>query len=187
MATGSHKGHSISLNNQITLYIREHKNLSQVRVTGKTSISLTHWYYSQGISTLCQTESGLPGGSDGKESACNAGDPGSSLGSGRFPGGQHGYPPQYSCLENPMDEEPGRLKSTGLQRVEHDWNNRARVQFKRKHETRDSPSKSMPAWLWSTGTQALRAASFTSVTRGPHAAPTALNCFHQILYSALKL
>ena len=43
---------------------------------------------------------GFPGGSDGKESACNAGDPGSILGSGRSPGGGHGNPPQYSCLEN---------------------------------------------------------------------------------------
>ena len=41
-----------------------------------------------------------------KESACNAGDAGgsgSTLGSGRSPGGGHGNPPQYSCLGNPMD------------------------------------------------------------------------------------
>ena len=40
------------------------------------------------------------GGSDGKESACNAGDPGSICGSGRSPGEGNGYPFQYSCLEN---------------------------------------------------------------------------------------
>ena len=45
----------------------------------------------------------FPGGSDGKESACNAGDPGSVLGSGRSPGGGHGNPLQKSSLENPMD------------------------------------------------------------------------------------
>ena len=45
----------------------------------------------------------FPGGSDSKESACNAGDPGSIPGSGRSPGGGHGKPLQYSCLENPMD------------------------------------------------------------------------------------
>ena len=45
----------------------------------------------------------FPGGSDSKESACNAGDLGSIPGSGRFPGGGHGNPLQYSCLENPMD------------------------------------------------------------------------------------
>ena len=38
-----------------------------------------------------------------KESACNAGVPGSIPGSGRSPGGGHGNPFQYSCLENPMD------------------------------------------------------------------------------------
>ena len=44
-----------------------------------------------------------PGSSEGKASACNAGDPGSIPGSGRFPGGGHGNPLQYSCLKNPMD------------------------------------------------------------------------------------
>ena len=45
----------------------------------------------------------FPGGSDGKESSCNAGDPGSISGSGRYPGKGNGNPLQYSCLENPMD------------------------------------------------------------------------------------
>ena len=45
---------------------------------------------------------GFPGGSDGTESACNAGDPGSIPGSGRFPGEGNGYPLQSSCLENSM-------------------------------------------------------------------------------------
>ena len=44
---------------------------------------------------------GFLDGSDGKESACNMGDRGSIPGSGRFPGGGHGNPLQYSCLENP--------------------------------------------------------------------------------------
>ena len=46
---------------------------------------------------------GFPGGSDGKASACNAGDPGSIPGLGRSPGEGNGNPLQYSCLENPMD------------------------------------------------------------------------------------
>ena len=46
---------------------------------------------------------GSPAGSDGKESACNAGDPGSIPGLGRSPGEGNGNPLQYSCLENPMD------------------------------------------------------------------------------------
>ena len=45
----------------------------------------------------------FPGGSDGKESACNAGDPGSIPGSGRSFGEGNGNPLQYSCLENSMD------------------------------------------------------------------------------------
>ena len=44
---------------------------------------------------------GFRGGSDGKESTCNAGDMGLIPGLGRFPGGGHGNPLQYSCLENP--------------------------------------------------------------------------------------
>ena len=43
---------------------------------------------------------GFPGGSDGKKSICNAGDLGSLPGLGRCPGGRHGNPLQYSCLEN---------------------------------------------------------------------------------------
>ena len=46
---------------------------------------------------------GFPGSSVGKESACNAGDPALIPGSGRSPGGGHGHPLQYSCLENPVD------------------------------------------------------------------------------------
>ena len=46
---------------------------------------------------------GFPGGSDSKESACNAGNPDLIPGSGRSPGGGHGNPLQCSCLENFMD------------------------------------------------------------------------------------
>ena len=46
---------------------------------------------------------GFPGGSAGKESACNAGDLGSIPGLGRSLGEQNGYPLQYSGLENSMD------------------------------------------------------------------------------------
>ena len=46
---------------------------------------------------------GFPGGSDGKEFTCNAGDPGLIPGLGRSPGEGKGYPLQYSCLENSMN------------------------------------------------------------------------------------
>ena len=45
----------------------------------------------------------FPGSSDGKESACSVGDPGSTPELGRSPGEENGYPLQCSCLENPMD------------------------------------------------------------------------------------
>ena len=49
---------------------------------------------------------GFPGGSDGKASGYNVGDPGLIPGSGRSPGEGNGNPLQYSCLENPMDGRP---------------------------------------------------------------------------------
>ena len=61
----------------------------------------------------------LPHGSDSKEFAWNVGDLVSIPGLGRSPGGEHGNPLQYSCLENPMDR--GASQSIGLQRVRHDW------------------------------------------------------------------
>ena len=45
----------------------------------------------------------FPGGSDGKVSACNAGDLGLIPGLRRSPGGGHGNPLQYSCLEKPRE------------------------------------------------------------------------------------
>ena len=56
----------------------------------------------------------IPGGSDGKASAYNAGDLGSVPGLGRSPGEGNGNLLQYSCLENPMDGGACRLQSMGL-------------------------------------------------------------------------
>ena len=61
---------------------------------------------------------GFPGGSDGKESACNAGDLGSIPGLGRWPAEGNAYPLQYSCLGNPMDRG-GVVESLVSQRVRH--------------------------------------------------------------------
>jgi len=59
---------------------------------------------------------GFSDGSDGKESACNAGDlvlmPGCLQ--GRFPGERNGYPLQYSCLENPMDRRAWQASIHGV-------------------------------------------------------------------------
>ena len=57
----------------------------------------------------------FPGGSDGKASAYNAGDPGSFPGLGRSSGEGNGNPLQYFCLENPMDGGACRLQSMGSQ------------------------------------------------------------------------
>ena len=59
------------------------------------SIHESGWY---------MTREGSPGSSDGKASACNAGDLGSIPGSGRSSGEGNGNPLQYPCLENPMDK-----------------------------------------------------------------------------------
>ena len=73
---------------------------------------------------------GFPDSASGKESACQVGDWGSIPRLGRYPGGGHGNPLQYSCLENPRQgslarlpwtEEPGGLQSMGSQRVGHGW------------------------------------------------------------------
>ena len=56
----------------------------------------------------------FPSGSDGKESACNVGDPGSISGLGRSPGEGNGNPLQYSCLENPMNERAWRATVHGV-------------------------------------------------------------------------
>ena len=68
---------------------------------------------------------GFPGGSEGKASAYNAGDPGSTPGSGRSPGEnkqvvlEKGMAPHSSTLawKIPWTEKPGRLQSMGSQRV----------------------------------------------------------------------
>ena len=55
----------------------------------------------------------------GKESACNAEDPGWIPGSGRSPGEGNGNPLQYSCLENPMDRGAWQAIVCGVTRVGH--------------------------------------------------------------------
>ena len=56
-----------------------------------------------------------------RESACNAGDPGLTPGSGRSPGEGNGNPLQYSCLENPMDRRAWWATVHENQRVWHKW------------------------------------------------------------------
>ena len=65
------------------------------------------------LANVYQGNQGFPGGSDCKESAWNAGNLGLIPGLGRSPGGGHGNPLQYSCLENPMDRGAWRATVQG--------------------------------------------------------------------------
>ena len=73
-------------------------------------------------------EEGFPGGSEVKASACKAGDPGSIPGSRKSPGEGNGKPPQYSCLENPMDRGTWQATVHGITRVRHDLATKQRHQ-----------------------------------------------------------
>ena len=62
---------------------------------------------------------GSPGGSDGKESACNARDQCLIPGMGRYPGEGNAYHSSILAWRIPRTEEPGGLQSMGLQRIGH--------------------------------------------------------------------
>ena len=64
---------------------------------------------------------GLPCGSDHKESACNARDPGSIPGLGRSLGEGNGYPPSILAWRIPWTEEPDGLQSIGSPKIRHHW------------------------------------------------------------------
>ena len=79
--------------------------MDHITVAGKVMTSQSaaaSSQYSENSRCLWQL---APGGSDGKESACNAGDPGSISGSGRSPEEGNDNPLQNSFLGNPMDRE----------------------------------------------------------------------------------
>ena len=63
----------------------------------------------------------MQGGSDGKDSACNVGNPGLIPGLGSSPGEEKGNPSSILAWKIPRTEEPGGLQSMGSQRVRHDW------------------------------------------------------------------
>ena len=62
---------------------------------------------------------GFPGGSDSKESACSAGDPGLIPWLGRYPGEGNDNPLQYTCLENSMDR--GAWQATVHEVIKSYW------------------------------------------------------------------
>ena len=74
-----------------------------------------------GIILALEIHRDFPGGSDSKESACNAGDLGLIPGSGRSPEEKMATHSNVLDWRIPWTEEPGRLQSTGSQRVGHNW------------------------------------------------------------------
>ena len=79
------------------------KDLREMRIPDHPTYLLRNLYAGQEATVRTLYGTTDPYSSVGKESACNAGDPGSILGSGRFPGEGKGNPLQYSYLENSMD------------------------------------------------------------------------------------
>ena len=76
--------------------------------------------------SLSNNGKGFPGGSDGEESACEAGNLGLIPGSGRSSGEGNGYPLQYSCLETPMDR--GAWQATAHKVAESDMTEQPTLQ-----------------------------------------------------------
>ena len=86
---------------------------------GATGILLCCWLEHKAVQSLHKTDLhsvfwGFPGGSESKESTCNAGELGLIPGSGRSPGEGNGKPLQCSCLENPMDRGAWKATVHGL-------------------------------------------------------------------------
>ena len=95
--------------------------LSHLCMTTGKAIALIVWtLVGKVMSLLCNTLSsfviplGFSDGSDGKESACSAGDLTSIPELGRSPGEGNGNPLQFSCLENPVDREAWRATVRGV-------------------------------------------------------------------------
>ena len=84
------------------------------------SLLIPNWLWEEQGTMVLRLPKGTSG-LDDKEFVCNAGDLGLITGSGGSPGEGKDYSLQYSCLETPWTEQPGRLQSMGLQRVRQDW------------------------------------------------------------------
>jgi len=67
--------------------------------------------------------------------------------SGRSPGEGHGNPHQYSCLESPWTEEPGRLQSIGSHRVRHYWSDLAHAVIRKRIRSWSQVQQGEEPWL----------------------------------------
>ena len=107
----------------------------------------------------------FPGGSDGKASAYNEGDPGSIPGLGRSPREGNGNPLQYSCLENPMDRGAWWATYSPWGLKESDMTERLHFHFsalEKEMATHSSvlawriPGTGEPGWLPTMGSHRVR-------------------------------
>ena len=117
------------------------------------------------VTELNWTESlcwGFPDSSADKESTCSAGDPSLIPGPGRSPGGGHGNPLQYSCLQNPMDRGPWQATVRGSHRVGQDL---AHTQSHRLPGAWGSPRSKLPVDQLCTESRAGNRTSLISVVR----------------------
>ena len=98
-------------NNNVFQIISSHRLLQNIKYSSLCYTVGPCWLFilHKVVCTL-----GFPVGSDGKESACNSGDLGSIPGLGRSPGGGHGNPLQYSCLETSMDRISWKATAHGV-------------------------------------------------------------------------
>ena len=93
----------------------------QIEAWGGGSMCLSFLPNDNRIFIISENWGDFPGGSDSKESTCNAGNVGSIPGSGRSPGEGNSNPLQYSCLENPLDRGAWLATVHGVARVGYDW------------------------------------------------------------------
>ena len=106
-------------------------------------VPVTRHNYSNKFRSL-QPRTGLPRRLSGKESACNAGDMGLILGSGRSSGEGNDNPLQYSSLRNPMDRGAWWATVHGATGSQTRLSNRAHM-----HAASDTLPSSSPSWLLS--------------------------------------
>ena len=106
----SHWSCSVLLGFSVCFFFWLNSPLSPSVFQGHSHLAVitAHTVYSTILDIGQHNSSGFPGVSDGKESVCNAGDLCSIPGSGRSPGGGHGNPLQYFCLENHLDRAAWR-------------------------------------------------------------------------------
>ena len=91
--------HQVSVTSTFHACLRNRVHFILPFMWGCTLVSTVCCHHPLGMTVTVTTK--LKGGSDGKESVCNVGYLGLIPGLGRSPGGGHGEPLQYSCLENP--------------------------------------------------------------------------------------